>query len=285
MLLGFAPATQASMDRPIAVLDTETAASRGAPHLVELAALRVVEGEVVDRFESLVRPEVPIAPEAGAVHGIGERDVASAPPAHEVLPAFLEWLGDDWLAAHDARKDARVLAFELARARLGPPAAPWICTLRLSRRLFPEAADHRLETLCELLGLEDGPRHRALADAAWAHQVLLACAERVEAAEGAEPGLERLLVLCGGAPITVGRCAPAAPRLKPRWRSLSDACARRAPLVLVYGSGAEPPAELPVAPRLLFSAAEHGYLEAECLKSGTIKTYRLDRIQRVLEAR
>ena len=109
------------MARPIVVLDTETTASRGAPHLLELAALRVVGGEVVDQFESLVRPEVPIEAESGALHGITDADVAGAPVAPEVLAAFLAWLGDDWMAAHDAPKDARVLGFELARARLGSP--------------------------------------------------------------------------------------------------------------------------------------------------------------------
>jgi DNA polymerase-3 subunit epsilon len=273
------------MNRPIAVLDTETAASRGAPHLVELAALRVVEGEVVEQVEALVRPEVPIEPEASAIHGIGAADVAGAAPAREVLAAFQAWLGDDWLAAHDAPKDARVLGFELARARLEPPRAPWICTLRLARKLFPEAHDHRLETLCLLLELEDGPRHRALADASWTHQVLEACAERARAAGGEPVEAERLLALAGGVPTMIAGHAPLAPRLKPRWRALEQACARREALKLLYGSGEEPPVELAVAPQLLYSAGEKGYLEAECLATGTLKTYRLDRIQRVLEAR
>jgi len=272
------------MNRPIVVLDTETATARGAPHLLELGALRVVDGEVADQFEALCRPPVPIEPEALEVHGIAERDVAASRPAPEVLAGFLDWLGDDWLAAHDAPKDARVLGFELARARLAAPAAPWLCTLRLARKLIPEAPDYRLATLCEVLELEDGPRHRALADAAWCHQVLHACAERAAAAAGTESvGAEHLLALAGGVPTTLAGHGPAAPpRMKPRWRPLSAACGRGQMLTLLYGAEDEPPVELRVTPRLLYGADKRGYLEAECAASGTLKTYRLDRIHRVL---
>ena len=267
-----------TLNRPVVVLDTETASPRGAPHLLELGALRVVDGEVADQFETLVAPPVPIDPEATRVHGIEERDVLRAPTAERALGEFLDWLGDDWLAAHDAPRDARVLGFELARARLDPPRAPWLCTLRLARKLLPEAPDHRLETLCELLELEDGPRHRALADAAWCMQVLAACAARAEDASA-----ERLLAICGGAPITVAGHGPAAPRMKPRWRPLERALTDERELTLVYGGRDEPPVELAVTPRLLYASNKEGYLEAECKASGTLKTYRLGRIHRVRE--
>ena len=96
---------------------------------------------------------------------------------------------------------------------------------------------------------------------------------------------ERLLALAGGTPTTIAGHGPSLPRLKPRWRALSRACGSGQSLRLWYGSAEEPPVELAVAPQLLYSAGERGYLEAECLATGTIKTYRLDRIQRVLEGR
>ena len=266
------------MDRPIVVLDTETAASRGAPHLLELGAVRVVEGEIADRFESLVRPQVPIDPEAAAVHGIQDADAAGAPSAVELLPDFLAWLGDDWLAAHDAPKDARVLAFELARAGLPLPSAPIVDTLRLARKLIPESPDHRLETLASVLELEVDQLHRALPDAVAAFKVLEACAERL-----APPVTgERLLAAEGGSPSTIQRHAPPGPRMKPRWRPLADACETGATLTLVYGSEEEPPAQLTVVPKMLYNSNKKGYLEAECVSSGTLKTYRLDRVHRVL---
>jgi DNA polymerase-3 subunit epsilon len=269
------------VNRPLVVLDTETANTRGAPHLLELGALRVVDGEVVDQFEALCAPAIPIEPAATEVHGIEDRDIVRAAPAARVLADFIGWLGDDWLVAHDAPRDARVLGFELARCGLEAPGQPWLCTLRLSRKLLPEAADHKLDTLRELLELEDGPRHRALPDAAWCHQVLEACAERAAGSGDATP--ERLLALTGGAPITIAGHGPAPARMKPRWRPLEGARRDRRELTLLYGSEGQPPAELNVTPWLLYSVDKRGYLEAECTATGTLKTYRLDRIHRVLQ--
>jgi DNA polymerase III epsilon subunit family exonuclease len=266
------------MNRPIVVLDTETTAPRGAPHLLELGAVRVVDGEITDRFEALVRPQVPIEPEATDVHGIEDADIADAPPAAEVLARFLDWLADDWMAAHDAPKDARVLAFELRRAGLPLPAAPMLDTLRLARKKITEAPDFRLDTLCDVLALEPGTHHRALPDAVWAFKVLEACAERMDETATAE----RLLAASGGAPVTIASYAPEPGRMKPRWRPLVGACGRGESLTLVYGSNDEPPVELPVVPQLLYSSQKKSYLEAECLSSGLLKTYRLDRIHRVL---
>ncbi len=267
------------MNRPIVVLDTETASPRGAPHLIELGAVRAVDGEIVGRFESLVRPQVPIAPEAAEVHGLEDPDVADAAPADEVLARFLDWLGEDWMAAHDAPRDARVLAFELTRAGLPLPTAPMLDTLRLARKLIPEAPDHRLETLCDVLALEADAHHRALPDAVWAFKVLEACAERLDG----ETTAERLLATAARVPVTIAGHAPEGPtRVKPSWRPLVGTCGDGHALTLLYGSGEEPPVELPVVPRLLYTAQKKGYLEAECLSTGLLKTYRLDRIRRVL---
>lgn len=265
--------------RAIVCLDTETATLGGPPHLLELGAVRVVEGEIVEHFGDLVLPAVPIDPEATAIHGIEARDLRDARPASEVLERFTAWLGDDWMAAHHAPFDARVLAFEYARARLDAPRQPLIDTLRLARRALPEAPDHKLETLCEHLGLESHVRHRALPDAVDCWKVLEACVERA----GGETSPAGLLARSGGAPITLEAAAPRPGRaLKPRLRALERACAERAGVTLVYGEAGSAPAALEVVPWILFEQGERAYLEAECRASGTLKTYRLDRIQRLI---
>jgi DNA polymerase III epsilon subunit family exonuclease len=269
------------MDSPLVILDTETATLRGAPHLLELGAIRVVQGEVQGEFQSLVRPEVPIDPEATSYHGISADDVAGAPPAAEVLARFSEWLGGDWMVAHDAPADARVLGFEFARAQLAPPAAPLIDSLRLARRLIPEAENHRLETLCNLLGLEEGVRHRALADAVWCWKVVEECAHRL----GSTATLPALLAEAG-ASVSIASSSPRLRgKLKPRLRALQRACGERSPVTLVYSANAAEdaqPVPLPVLPHLLFELGEKSYLEAQCRSSGLLKTYRLDRIHRIL---
>ena len=155
------------MNRPLVVLATHTAALRGAPHLVELAAVRVVEGEASDQFESLVCPPVPVEPEATLIHGIGEDDLRRAPMAPGVLERFAEWVGADWLAAFDAPPAAEVLGFEYARAGIAAPSGPWLDGSRLSAGLLTEAPDHGLEALAAHLELERGDFSGALAQAVW----------------------------------------------------------------------------------------------------------------------
>ena len=149
----------------------------------------------------------------------------------------------------------------------------------IARKLLPESPDHKLETLADHLGLEEAEHHRALPDAVWCWKVLEACLER-------SPGQRSpagLLTLQGGTPITLGSCAPRPGRaLKPRLRSLERACAARERVTLLYGGASAAPVPLQVVPWLLYAQAEHSYLEAECCSSGVLKTYRLDRIQRVL---
>lgn len=268
-----------AMNAPLVCLDTETARLGGPPHLLELGAVRIVEGEVADHFERYVRPPVDVDPDATAIHGIGEEDVRDAPTAAEVLPEFLAWLGDDWMAAHNAAFDARVLGFELARAGLEAPGQPFVDSLKLARKLIPESPDHKLETLAEFLELEEGEHHRALPDAVWCWKVLEACIERMEG----EASPASLVSRSGGVPITIPGHAPSAGRgLKPRLRKLALACERREEITLLYGQPPEPPVPLRVLPAILYRQAERAYLEAECCSSGLLKTYRLDRVQRVL---
>ena len=265
------------MDRPLVFLDTETANARGAPHLIELGAVRVVDGEIVGEFARLVRPEVPVEPETTAVHGLTDDDLRDADDAATVLAAFSEWAGDDWFVAHDARRDARVLAFEYVRAGLEPPRGAFFDTLALARTHLPDATDHQLDTLVQELGLEGAPSHRALADAVYCWQVF----ERILEQRGGDEGLASEALAGRAGPITIAAQLPTAPRLPRRLRALAEAARDGGRVTLLYGDG-EAPSSLPVLPKLLYSGREHGYLEAECGLTGALKTYRIDRIQRVL---
>jgi DNA polymerase III epsilon subunit-like protein len=263
------------MDRPIVALDTETANVHGAPFLLELGAVRVVDGEVQDQFVELVLPPVPIDPEATAIHGITEADLRHARPASEVLARFVTWLGADWMCAHNAGFDARVLGFEFTRSGLVPPGAPMLDTLKLARRHIPDSPDHKLPSLCQHLDFEPGDFHRALPDAVWCWKVLEECARRSGATSPAA-----LLKECG-TPITIPAYLPEPARLSPRLRSLESAARDGAEVKLLYGGGDAAPARLAVLPRLLYVRHKKSYLEAECLHSGRLKTYLLERIQRV----
>ena len=264
------------MNSSLIILDTETAALFGAPHLLELGAVRVVDGEIEDSFEAFVRPEVAIDPEATAIHGITEDDVRDAAPAAEVLAEFRAWARDEWLAAHSAGFDAKVLAYEHARARLDPPPGMFLDSLALAKRWIPESADHKLPTLCQHLELEEGPHHRALSDAVYCWKVLEECFER--AGGLAETPLSAHV---SGAPLTIASVAPGEPRLPRRLRPLADALAEDREVVALYGES-DTPASIPLLPRFLFEHKSKAYLEALCPRSGTLRTYRLDRLHKIL---
>jgi DNA polymerase III epsilon subunit-like protein len=265
------------MSRAIVAFDTETATARGAPHLVELAAVRAVDGEVVDRFESLVRPEVPIDAGVTEVHGLVDDDVRDAPVAGAVLARFAAWIGDDWLAAHNAGFDAHVLAFEASRHGVQLPDPPILDTLKLARRYVADAPDHKLGTLVAHLDLDVGRSHRALPDAVACWLVLEECRVR----SGLDAARWWSAALARGGSASFRSAGPRPPRLARRLRPIDAACRDRSPLVLVYGEPDSAPARLAIVPRLVFTSGERGYLEAECVRSGLLKTYRLDRIQRV----
>lgn len=269
------------MPRPIVAFDTETATSRGAPHLIELGAVRAVDGEIVDTFEAFVRPEVPIAADVTEVHGLVDEDVRDAEPAGVVLARFMEWLGDDWLVAHNAGFDANVLAFEAHRYGVALTTAPIFDSLRLARRFITDAPDHKLGTLVAHLELDIDRSHRALPDALACWLVLEECRARSGILE--EGAWWGEFTLRGGK-TTFRGSRPRMPRLKQRLRALETACRERTPITLIYGETDTAPARLAIVPHLFFATGERAYLEAECVRSGLLKTYRLDRIQRV-EAR
>lgn len=266
------------MDRPLIAVDTETATLGSPPHLLELGAVRIVDGEIEDTFEALVCPAVPIDPGAQAIHGISEDDVRQAKTAAEVLPEFSEWAGDDWFAAHSAGFDSRVLGFEYHRAGLEAPPGFFVDSLDLARKHIPEASDHRLETLCQVLDLEEGEHHRALVDAVWCWKVVEECLERAGGLEAASLADH----LAGrGRPLTIAGRGPSPPRLSSRLRPLERAAADGELVTVLYGDGSGSPSPLEVLPRMLYDHKGVGYLEAECQRSGLLKTYRLDRVRKV----
>ena len=268
------------MERPLVVLDTETATQYGPPHLLEIGAVRVVDHEIVDHFSSLVLPAVVIEPETQDIHGITDEMTRTAPDVPTVLTEFFAWLGEDWIVAHDAPQDAHVLGFECARHGLRPPMQPMLDTLAISKRLIPESPDHSLETLIQFLDLDHDELHRALADSVSCWKVMEECIEREAADTEGEASFDALLTKSRRF-TTIASAGPSHPRLPRRLRQLESSAKDGGQVVLHYGDKDQHPIPLPVFPKLVYKLRERGYLEGECVNAGILKTYRLDRIHRV----
>lgn len=142
--------------------------------VTEVAALRIVDGVVVDRYVSLINCQVRIPSFITGLTGITQAMVDGAPPVAQVLPRLLEFIGADALSAHNASFDEKFLRAESSRLGLMPAHQGLVCSLKLSRRVFPGLASYKLGMLSNQLGIQfKSAAHRAESDAEVAAQVLI----------------------------------------------------------------------------------------------------------------
>jgi len=155
------------MHETFVVLDFETTGlepSWGA-RATEVAAVLVENGQIVDKFQSLTNAGVYVPSFIQELTGITNSMISKAPPISEVMRDFSAFIGDTPLVAHNASFDKKFLDAELDR--VGRQARqPIICSMRIARRIYQSAPNHKLETLVRYAGIEtSGGFHRALADA------------------------------------------------------------------------------------------------------------------------
>ncbi|MDC3416365.1 PolC-type DNA polymerase III [Aquibacillus salsiterrae] len=148
------------------VFDVETTGlSAVYDTIIELAAVKVENGDIVDRFESFVNPHHPLSQTTIDLTGITDDMVKDAQEVESVIKEFYNWMGDSVLVAHNASFDMGFLNNALKKADLNKVENPVIDTLELARLLFPDLKNHRLNTLCKLLDIELTQHHRAIYDA------------------------------------------------------------------------------------------------------------------------
>lgn len=166
-----------TLRRPIAVIDFETTGTspgQGA-RATEVAAVLVDGGRIVGHYQSLMASGAWIPPFIEQLTGISNAMLADAPPAEVVMREVLAFTAGCGLVAHNAPFDRGFWCAESRRAdETSSAEVPFACTVRLSRRLLPQAPNHRLGTLAAWLALPDAGRaHRALADATTTAHLLL----------------------------------------------------------------------------------------------------------------
>ncbi len=161
----------------VAVIDFETTGmspAQGA-RATEIAAVLVQGGQIVGRFQSLMNSGAWVPPFIEQLTGISNAMLQAAPPSRAVMHELMRFTRGCPLVAHNAAFDRGFWVAEAAMAECDTdPAHEFACTLLLSRRLYPQADNHRLGTLARLHALPDNGRaHRALADALTTAQLLL----------------------------------------------------------------------------------------------------------------
>ena len=158
----------------LAVIDFETTGATPAhgARATEVAICLLEGGRIVDRFASLMNAGVRIPSFITQLTGISNAMVAAAPSADVVMREAAAFVGTRPLEAHYAAFERQFWRSELAHCGLQAPH-DFACTLLLSRRLYPDAPNHKLGTLAQWFDLpSSGRAHRALADAEVAAHLL-----------------------------------------------------------------------------------------------------------------
>jgi DNA polymerase-3 subunit epsilon len=156
-------ATVMTIDR-LAFVDLETTGANPVSDRITEIGVVTVDGDTVTRWNTLVNPGCRIPPYIQALTGITPDMVADAPSFESLADEILSRLEGYTFVAHNARFDYGFLKNEFKRLGLRFQADV-ICTVKLSRRLFPQFPRHNLDSLIERHGLHVKDRHRALGDA------------------------------------------------------------------------------------------------------------------------
>src|SRR2546421_1090917 len=158
------------------VVDLETTGLRpGSSQICEIGAVLVQGFELVDEFETLVDPRVPLGATISALTGLTDRQLRGAPAAAAAVRSFLAFAGDSVLVAHNARFDLAFLDRETERLTGTRLAAPVVDTVALARRVLGgRVARASLPSLAYFFGTAVRPCHRALPDAQATAEILLA---------------------------------------------------------------------------------------------------------------
>ena len=153
------------LDQPLVFLDVETTGTNPVyDRITEVGLIEVGPGGRAVEWSTLVNPGIRIPPTIQTITGITDEMVALAPAFSEVAQALLERLDGKLLVAHNARFDYGFLRNEFRRAG-HRYASRVLCTVKLSRKLYPHEARHNLDTLMARHDIRCEARHRALGDA------------------------------------------------------------------------------------------------------------------------
>ena len=151
----------------VVVLDFETTglSPEYGDRAIEIGAVLVERGEIAARFQRLMNPGFRVSPFIERYTGITNEMLKGQPRCEAVMAEFAEFIAGHNIVAHNAAFDRRFLDFELKRTRRAYEGES-CCSLLVSRRIYQDSPNHKLQTLVAHVGIEQtGTFHRALADA------------------------------------------------------------------------------------------------------------------------
>lgn len=150
----------------VVVLDFETTglSPNMGDRAIEIGAVKLINGEVVDTFQQLMNPGFRVSSFIERYTGISNNMLRTAPSCAEVMSEFASFVGDSNMVAHNASFDKRFLDAEFSPLGI-EYRGQFACSMLIARRLYQDAPTHKLGDLVRYKNIEhDGVFHRALAD-------------------------------------------------------------------------------------------------------------------------
>ncbi len=177
--------------------DLETTGTvAGVDQIVEIGAVRFINGQPEAVFSTLIDPLRSIPPGASRVNKIFDDMVKGKPRIETILPSFAEFCGDDVLIAHNAPFDAQFLTADIKKHETTAPRGIVIDTLPIARKVFPGLPNYKLGTLVQHLKIPTTDFHRAEEDATYCGHLFAGMIKRISIG-GQAPQIQNLVALTG----------------------------------------------------------------------------------------
>ena len=261
-------------DFPIVAFDTETSGAYPIENeIIELGAVKWQNGQVVGKFQVLLKPSKQLTPDNIRIHGITNEMVNESPLMSSQIAEFCTFIDNSVLLAHHAPFDLGFLTIEIEKSGLQFPNTFNFCSSLLSRALL-QTTNHKLQTLIKELELVGGEAHRAYDDAYACLQVFHKCVEKLD-----EKNLQRIFdvqkkdlhwknyqVLGTG---------------NQKINSLIKAMQEQRSISIIYEGGQSKNKTRPVRPLGIVRNPDGDYISAECGLDFQRKRFYLEKIREV----
>jgi len=157
--------TELMLRQDMVFVDLETTGlDPGRDRVIEVGIIRISDGEIIESFNSLVNPQCEIPPTVKKITGIKKHDLLKAPVFNEVIGEVQRMTRNAIFVAHNADFDYTFLENEFSRLER-TFALPRLCTVKLSRELYPDFISHNLDSISRRFEIAIDNRHRAMDDA------------------------------------------------------------------------------------------------------------------------
>ncbi len=268
---------QSISDIEFIAFDTETTGIYPTSDgIVELAGVRfsLNRGKIA-YFQTLINPQKIISRRVSAIHGITNAMVKDAPSTEQAIVAFLQFSENAIFIAHNARFDVDFIAVHALRLGIELPKSMVLDTLKLSRRLQPDLPSYRLEALTKKFGAEASEYHRALADSYSCMDVF----KYLVSPDNCNIDSLETLLEAHGPYLRFNETVRNLDQPDPIYRPLAQAMSDKKRITIEYTGGY---GEREVTPLSMYEKGKQQYLEAYCHLDDARKTFRLDRIEKIL---